>query len=496
MHTMPTTKTPLRSGAAYIRVSTDKQEELSPDAQRRLIVEYAKKNGILLSEKDIFIENGISGKKADKRPMFQQMIALAKSKEHPYDVILVWKFSRFARNQDESILYKSLLRRKNIEVISISEPIMDGPFGSLIERIIEWMDEYYSINLSGEVKRGMTEKALRGGYQATAPLGYDHHAGGIPTINEQEARIVRQIFQEYNAGADFSTIARDLNDAGFRTRRGNPFELRVVRYILQNPFYIGKVRWNRAKHSSYQENNPADIIIADGQHPPIISKESFTAANDRIEREFRPVRRKGTCYTKHWLCGVLKCGYCGANLIYVNDKRNKCGTGNFQCYKYAKGLHRESCSISQLKAESSVLEALENIIATGYIDFKYSAPGSVTDSALPFLQKELASLSKKEQRIKAAYIDGIDTLEEYKANKRLIAEERNQVQKKIDALSVPAKIDTAALQQKMLLRCRNVYEILTSGADTEKKAAAIRSVCESITFDKENLSFEYVFYLG
>lgn len=81
------------------------------------------------------------------------------------DVILVWKFSRFARNQEESIVYKSLLSKKhNVEVTSVSEPLVDGPFGSLIERIIEWMDEYYSIRLSGEVTRGMTEKALRGGY--------------------------------------------------------------------------------------------------------------------------------------------------------------------------------------------------------------------------------------------------------------------------------------------------------------------------------------------
>ena len=78
------------------------------------------------------------------------MIAEAKSKEHPFDVILVWKYSRFARNQEESIVYKSMLKRENVDVISVSEPISDDPFGSLIERIIEWMDEYYSIRLSGE----------------------------------------------------------------------------------------------------------------------------------------------------------------------------------------------------------------------------------------------------------------------------------------------------------------------------------------------------------
>ena len=149
-----------RTACAYIRVSTDKQEELSPDAQRRLLFDYAKKNNLLLS--DVYIENGISGKKADKRPEFLKMIGTAKSKEHPYDVILVWKYSRFARNQEESIVYKNLLKKNNVDVISISEPVVDGPFGALIERIIEWMDEYYSIRLSGEVLRGMTENALRG----------------------------------------------------------------------------------------------------------------------------------------------------------------------------------------------------------------------------------------------------------------------------------------------------------------------------------------------
>lgn len=90
------------------------------------------------------------------------MISLAKNKPKPFDAILVWKYSRFARNQEESIVYKSLLRKQcNIDIISVSEPVLDGPFGSLIERIIEWMDEYYSVRLSGEVTRGMTEKALR-----------------------------------------------------------------------------------------------------------------------------------------------------------------------------------------------------------------------------------------------------------------------------------------------------------------------------------------------
>lgn len=176
----------LKYAYGYIRVSTGKQDELSPESQERLLKDYAKQNNIIIL--DTFFEHGISGRRADKRPEFQKMIGMAKSKEHPVDLILVWKFSRFARNQEESIVYKSLLRKQhNVDVVSISEPIIDGPFGSLIERIIEWMDEYYSIRLSGEVLRGMTEKALKEGYQTAPPLGYQAAGHGAPfTIDEEK----------------------------------------------------------------------------------------------------------------------------------------------------------------------------------------------------------------------------------------------------------------------------------------------------------------------
>ena len=172
------------------------------------------------------------------------MISTAKSNPSPFDVILVWKFSRFARNQEESIVYKSLLRRKcDVEVVSVSEPLVDGPFGSLIERIIEWMDEYYSIRLSGEVFRGMSEKAMKGGYQARPPLGYQIVSKGEPpVIVPEEAKVVEYIFDKYvNAHSGIFDIARSLNTLGAKTSHGKPFERRSVEYILQNPTYLSLI---------------------------------------------------------------------------------------------------------------------------------------------------------------------------------------------------------------------------------------------------------------
>jgi len=157
------TNNTLEIGAAYIRVSTDDQTELSPDAQLRVILDEAKKDGVIIPPEFIFMEDrGRSGRRADNRPEFQRMIATARQNPSPFKHLYLWKFSRFARNQEESTFYKGILRKKcGVSVKSVSEPIMEGMFGRLIEMIIEWFDEFYSVNLSGEVVRGMTEKAMR-----------------------------------------------------------------------------------------------------------------------------------------------------------------------------------------------------------------------------------------------------------------------------------------------------------------------------------------------
>ncbi len=125
----------LEIGAAYVRVSTDDQTELSPDAQIRVIRDTARQEGFIIPEDFIFMEKkGISGRKAENRPEFQRMIAVAKSQSpSPFKRLYLWKFSRFARNQEESIFYKGILRKKcNVEIKSVSEPVAEGMFGRLI----------------------------------------------------------------------------------------------------------------------------------------------------------------------------------------------------------------------------------------------------------------------------------------------------------------------------------------------------------------------------
>ena len=482
----------------YVRVSTGKQDELSPDSQAKLLKDYAKSHGYVVSK--IFYEVGISGRKADKRPEFQKMIGLAKSSDHPADAILVWKYSRFARNQEESIVYKSLLKKKhNVDVISVSEPLVDGPFGSLIERIIEWMDEYYSVRLSGEVTRGMKEKAERGGYQARPPLGYKivtHKEP--PVIVPEEAEIVKLIFEKYaNENLGIFEIARLLNMHNFKTSHGKEFERRSIEYILQNPTYCGMIRWNRTINESNEIRPESEWIVTDGEHPAIISKELFGKAQERYKRESRPRGARPVSTYKHWLSGVVKCPACGRTMTANTIRNNTRVYSHFRCYGYTKGKCMANNSISSIKLEPAVLESIKTVLDNGKITYrKIEAKTDDTVDLKTILEDQIKKIDVKLQRIKEAYMNGIDTIEEYKENKQAVQEEKQHLEKQLSEIK-EEKSNSKDDDEDMLLRVKNVYDILSSDSvDATTKNDVLRSVVEKIIYEKDkDLLKVYYYYM-
>ena len=161
-----------KRAAIYARVSSERQAEkdLSIPAQIKALKKFAlERNWDIVVE---YVDQAESARTAN-RPAFREMIATAKKNEKSFDTILVWKLSRFARNREDSILYKSLLRKRGISVISINEQVDESPAGHLLEGIIEVIDEFYSINLSQDTVRGMKENISRGFYNGGfTPLGY------------------------------------------------------------------------------------------------------------------------------------------------------------------------------------------------------------------------------------------------------------------------------------------------------------------------------------
>ena len=205
----------------YVRVSSDKQDvELSLSAQLRHLREHAGSNQYAIVGE--YVDEPESGR-TSARPRFQEMIAEARRPSKPFDTILVWKYSRFARNREDSVVYKSLLKRHGVRVVSITEPFQDTPTGRLMEAIIESLDEFYSANLAQEIVRGMRESASRGYYMASrAPFGYRSKVPDgskeRPTLKPepQTAPVVRRIFDEFLRARGLKDVTQALNHGGDR----------------------------------------------------------------------------------------------------------------------------------------------------------------------------------------------------------------------------------------------------------------------------------------
>lgn len=485
-----------RIGALYIRVSTDRQEELSPDAQIRLGREYAGQHNIIIPDEYIFRDDGISGKKADRRPGFKSLIALARSKGHPIDCILVWKFSRFARNQEESIVYKSMLTRDKVEVISISEPLPDGPFGALNERIIEWMDEYYLTNLSSEVVRGMTENAMRGNYQSPPGIGYRSAGPKQPPVKDPDTYPIleycdRWFMQDH---LTLRQIALRLNSMGYHTKRGNAFDSRGVEYILRNPFYAGKIRWNYTERG--RRLKPAeDVIMVDGRHEPAWSWEHYLEIQKRLDdlaeinKRIATKRRRDVSACKHWLSGLLICSSCGKTLAYHGASNSK----SFQCWAYIKGMCKDSHSILVTKAEEYVIAGLTQLLSSDSLSYTVVHVNAASSDKEQELRRILSRLDDREKRAKDAYLNGIDSLDEYKEMKMQVQNERNRVQAELDGLtSTTAAAASSENDQLMIQNVQSALTVLTDpDADYEQKGLAIRGIVDKIVYDRKNTSFDF-----
>ncbi len=484
----------MKTAAAYIRVSTDMQTEYSPDSQLSNIRGFAEKNGIILLEEHIYSEDGgKSGKSMAKRDSFQKMISIAKQKPKPFDMILVWKFSRFARNQEEAIVLKSMLKRNDIEVVSISEPLPEGAFGDLVERIIEWTDSYYLINLSGEVKRGMLEKFKRGEPVCPAPIGYKMENGQY--LPSEKAPFVRQIFYDYLDGMGLRALADKYGKLGIRTVRGNLPDNRFIEYMLRNPVYCGKLRWSSDGRAASKRNyNNEHILIVQGKHEAIISEEIFNNVQAKLEetKKMYGKYQRREQPVDYMLKGLIRCDTCGATLVLQAALK----TQSLQCHNYARGSCHVSHSISVKKAEKALIEYLEMAHVSGVFTIAEPKRSNYSEK-----EKDLNTILRNEklklERIKKAYQDGIDTLEEYKANKTATLDSIKKIEKNLEKQKNAGTKGTDQRSQRTIIQ-NKIHDVLkvikNENISASAKNEALRSIIHSITYNKSACELEVLFH--
>ncbi len=355
----------LTPAALYARVSSDRQDvDLSVAAQLRALRDYAKNNGYSVARE--YVDEAESGRIAD-RPQFREMIDEGSRPKAPFQVILVWKFSRFTRKREHAVAFKAQLRRKGIRVVSITEQAEDSATGRLLEGIIESVDEYYSENLAQEVVRGMREAASRGFFLGSkAPFGYKRIkvSDGVkdrPTleVDPVAAPIVREIFESSRRGNGLAEICKELNGRGI-TNKGKRWQKNVVHYLLTNEAYTGTAVWG-VKSKNEKVGEPVRVENA---WPALVSRELFEAVRQGLHERAPSVQRPGTVGSQYLLSGLLRCGVCGKSYSAQGAK-----SGQF-AYYVCSSLFREgagACTARYLnatKVEDLVIEKVRERILT------------------------------------------------------------------------------------------------------------------------------------
>lgn len=418
---------PPRTAVAYARYSSAGQRDVSIEQQLRDIRAYAEREGYhLVHEYADHARSGFSNVSA--RTEFQAMIAAAASGS--FDTVLCWKVDRFGRSREDSAIYKGQLSRLGVSVVYVMEPIPQGAAGVLTEGMLEAIAEWYSRNLSENVRRGQNDNALKCIYNGTRVYGYDGIRNERYRINEERAAVVRQVFQLYVDGYSYMEIVRILNDAGLRTETGRLFSINKIYNILKQERYLG--------------------IYIHGDHripggmPAIIDQDTWDKAQRMKKKTGRHYEKSPVEYL---LTGKAFCGHCGKPMI-GDSGTSKTGAAHYY-YTCQSRKRRAGCTKKSVRQEW-----LESMVIDFLLDHVLSGPQieSIADlvleaqrqraaaSPLRAMESELRDTERKITNTNRAIAEGVFTsstiemlrqLEDSAASLRLSIESRRYAEGKL-----------------------------------------------------------------
>lgn len=410
------------TAACYMRYSSHAQDDgFSIEAQEKAIKRYAEEHGYDLQY--YYCDKAKTGTNS-KRPEFLKMIEDAKKKM--FQVCIVHKTDRFARSRYDSIVYKSILKKSGVELLSVTENFGNDPEGKVMEGITEVFAEYYSNNLAREVRKGLDVIASQGLHTGgIPPLGYDV-ADKKLIINESEAEIVRLIFDRYSSGYTYNDIIKELNAKGYKTKIGREFTSASLNSILNQRKYIGEYVYNRraskninGSYNSHENKPEEEIIRIPNAVPKIIDEKTFEKVQQRLEMN----KRKAGHYkskSNYLLSGLIVCGECKAH--YQGNTRaagrgNKSMYSSYRCGK--KQNHKTGCGNSEIeknRLETFILEQMqkylfsENAIKTivkQVNEYNISVSKS-KNSDLVLYEKQLKEINKQIKNISLAIAKGVN----------------------------------------------------------------------------------------
>ena len=391
------TSCPPKTAVAYARYSSHNQRDVSIEQQLQDIRAYAEREGYTIIHE--YVDRAKSGfTHSDRRAEFQSMLRDASI--GAFDTVIAWKVDRFGRDRRESSSYKGQLADVGVSVVYAMEPIPDGAVGCLTEGMLEAIAEWYSRNLSENIRRGKRDNATKCLYNGVKIYGYSKGPDGHYVINETEAAVVRRIFSMYAQGNSAATIKKALDRDGVLTMNGIPYPLSRIIYMITNEAYIGVYRF---------EN-----IRIPGGMPAIIDKDTWEICQTLRAKTAKHFERTQIDF---YFTGKCTCGLCNAKV----NGASAIGRGKryyyYMCSTF-RAYGKSGCSlpsISKQRVEDKVFDYLFDNVLTGKAASRFA--DMVVDtlkadretSPIRQMEKDLTDVNRRIDNINRAISEGIWT---------------------------------------------------------------------------------------
>lgn len=504
------TMTQTKYAAIYARVSTTEQadEGYSIDEQIRVLREYCKREGYIIF--DEYVDRGISGKSIKGRPAIRQLLQDADEKK--FDLVLVWKMNRLARNSVDLMNMVEVFNRKNIVFRSYTENYeTETPAGKLQFQMLAAIAEYERNNIAENVKMGMLARAKEGKWNGGHVLGYDvveiegankkrKNTGLV--INEREASIIRKIFHLYTTGNGYKSIANQINKAGYRTKLGKTFSLNAIKTIVTNPIYAGYIRYNvRRDWNEKRRNhiNPKPIIVK-GEHQSIISEEVWRIAQEVYKtRTCKPNRVHDGEFP---LTGIMRCPKCNAGMV-IGRTTNKLKDGTKKVLEYYvcgawKNKGTVACNSYAVRtdyADPYVLNKIEELmISDKLIQQLVNSINYKQESLIAPIQREykqyvhdLAILEKKQSNLLDAYMEETISKSVYQMKVRGIEEQISSLNELLTPLKgqLGSTVSSKVTFEQIKNVLQNFQKAFQQSLTREQRKRLLHLLIHQITIDEE-----------
>ncbi len=421
----------------YTRVSTAMQiDGYSLEAQKNRMKAYADFNDYEIAGE--YEDAGKSGKSIEGRGQFHQMLEDIKTGKDGVSFVLVFKLSRFGRNAADVLSTLQVMQDFGVNLICVEDGIDSSKdAGKLMISFLSAVAEIERENIRVQTMEGRIQKAREGKWNGGfAPYGYKLVDGKLE-INEEEAPAIRTIFEQYvttDCGAN--SIAKYLENHGIhkiqRQNGKNPlFDSRLIRLILKNPVYCGKIAYGRRKtekvhgtRNEYRLVEQDNYLLVDGLHEPIISEEIWQAAQVKVAaqaRRYEPVN-KGKNECTHLLSGIVKCPICGAGMYGNKCVKRRPDGSKYKDFFYYGCKHRtmtfgHKCDYKKQIRKELLDDAVAEVICKLVSNPRFAAmmQGKINRKVdTTAIEQEISSYEKQLRQsysVKAKLIEEIDALD-------------------------------------------------------------------------------------